>query len=78
MIKIVESYIKNNSKPIQFVMGTKVRIKRDSLQRGIYIAPVHFWTGMPIIYIICAFIKKTNKLISYNLDNMLFIKLSDE
>jgi len=31
MIKIVESYIKNNSKPIQFVMGTKVRIKRDSL-----------------------------------------------
>ena len=31
MIKIVESYIKNNHKPIQFVMGTKVRIKRDSL-----------------------------------------------
>jgi hypothetical protein len=31
MIKIVESYIKTNHKPIQFVMGTKVRIKRDSL-----------------------------------------------
>ena len=31
MIKIVESYIKTNHKPIQCVMCTKVRIKRDSL-----------------------------------------------